>query len=105
MSDATMPDYIVERIRRPPPEGCEVVPGSTPVIAFGDVRTARVATLGLNPSKSEFLNKHGQELTGAHRRLATLACRFIRPCTGCGRRRGASRLHELLPAQPLPPLV
>lgn len=73
MSHATLPDYIVERIRRPSPEGCGVVPGSTPVIAFGNVRTAQVATLGLNPSKSEFRNRHGHELTGAHRRLATLA--------------------------------
>jgi hypothetical protein len=73
MSQSMMPAYIAERIRRQPPEGCGVVPGSTPVIAFGDVRTARVATLGLNPSKSEFLNRHGHELTRAHRRLATLA--------------------------------
>jgi hypothetical protein len=73
MSQSTMPAYIAERIRRQPPEGHGVVAGSTPVVAFGDFRRARVATLGLNPSKSEFLNKYGQELTGADRWLATLA--------------------------------
>ena len=73
MSQSTMPAYIAERIRRPRPEGCGVVVGSTPVVAFGDFRRARVATLGLNPSKSEFLNTYGQELIGADRRLATLA--------------------------------
>ena len=34
--------------------GCHVIAGSTPVVAFGDVRRARVATLGLNPSRAEF---------------------------------------------------
>ena len=35
---------------------------STPVVAFGNARVARVATLGLNPSCIEFLNRAGQEL-------------------------------------------
>jgi len=50
-----------------------IVPGSTPVVAFGDVRSAEVATLGLNPSKLEFLDQHGKELMGEDRRLETLA--------------------------------
>ena len=63
--------YIEQRIRRPiPPDSC-VVPGSTPVVAFGKARTATVATLGLNPSRVEFLDRDGRELVGDARRLST----------------------------------
>jgi hypothetical protein len=68
-----IPEYIETRIRQPRPRGIPVVPGSTPVVAFGDVQKAEVATLGLNPSKLEFLDRHGNELTGADRRLETLS--------------------------------
>jgi hypothetical protein len=67
-----LPEYIEERIRRRPPDGLPVVPGSTPVIAFGDARKAWVATLGWNPSKLEFIDKKGKELAGPYRRLETL---------------------------------
>jgi hypothetical protein len=50
-----------------------VVPGSTPVLAFGDARTARVATLGLNPSRIEFTDSAGVFLGGNKRRLSTHA--------------------------------
>jgi hypothetical protein len=49
-----------------------VVPGSTPVIAFGDPNTSRVATLGLNPSRAEFVSPDGRLLEG-DRRFETLA--------------------------------
>lgn len=52
---ASVPDYVVERIRRPPPLGCQVVLGSTPVICFGDPNVARAATIGSNPGRSAFL--------------------------------------------------
>src|SRR5205814_6524697 len=48
-----------------------VVPGSTPVVAFGDPRRATVATLGINPSHREFI-ENGGLLSGEDRRLATL---------------------------------
>jgi hypothetical protein len=73
-------------VRRLPPEGSPVVPGSTPVVAFGDPARAEVATLGINPSAREFL-QHGRLLTGAHRRLATLESL------------GAQRLDRLTEAQ------
>ena len=41
------------------------------MIAFGNPLTARVATLGLNPSRQEFLSPDGQMLPEAQRRLAT----------------------------------
>lgn len=68
-----IPAYIEARVRRSSPEGACVVPGSTPVLAFGDARTAYVATLGLNPSASEFINRAGVLLEGNERRLATHA--------------------------------
>lgn len=71
MSSPTPPTYLDERIRaHVPPEGC-VVPGSTPVVAFGNARQATVATLGLNPSRVEFLDRERLELPEHRRRLET----------------------------------
>lgn len=67
-----IPAYVIERIRRVPPAGSCIVPGSTPVVAFGNARVARVATLGLNPSRVEFLDRAGRELPEPRRRLETL---------------------------------
>lgn len=67
----TIPAYIDSRIRRPAPTGSFVVAGSTPVISFGNSQTASVATLGLNPSRVEFIDGGGSELVGPARRLAT----------------------------------
>lgn len=66
-------DYIIARLRKSPPSNCCVVSGSTPVLSFGDASMATVATLGLNPSRMEFQNKHGDELSGPERRFETLA--------------------------------
>ena len=67
----TIPVYIQDRLRTPPPAEMYVVPGSTPVLSFGPARSAVVATLGLNPSRKEFLDRDGRELTGPLRWLAT----------------------------------
>jgi hypothetical protein len=64
-------EYVADRIRRPPRDSA-VVTGSTPVIAFGDPNTSRVATLGLNPSRAEFLSPAGK-LLDTDRRFETLA--------------------------------
>ncbi len=66
-----IPDYIEHRIRRSIPTGAFVIPGSTPVVSFGDAINAKAATLGLNPSRVEFLDRSGNELAGPLRRLAT----------------------------------
>jgi|GEM_PF-385210 hypothetical protein len=75
MSSETPPDdvpgYVAKRIRTPPPSVCRVLPGSTPVVAFGDPRHSTVATLGLNPSKREFV-MNDRELDGSRRRFETL---------------------------------
>lgn len=59
-----------DRLRRPP--GQSSVPGSLPVVFFGDLFTARVATVGLNPSHQEYLDRSGNERCGALRRFETL---------------------------------
>jgi hypothetical protein len=48
------------------------VPQSLPVLFFGDLFRAHVATVGLNPSHQEYMNRHGVELDGAARRFETL---------------------------------
>ena len=67
-----LPDYLVAMVRRPIPLGSSVIPGTTPVVAFGDPRVAKVASLGINPSRNEFLRKSGQLLADSDRRLATI---------------------------------
>lgn len=66
-----IPNYIDRRIRRVIRLDSHVVAGSTPVVSFGDAHSAAVATLGLNPSRVEFLDRNGNELVGSSRRLAT----------------------------------
>jgi len=63
---------LEDRLRRAPPPNSQAVAGSTPVPAFGDFRVARVATLGLNPSKAEFLSRKGQLLVGKDARFVSL---------------------------------
>lgn len=58
------------RLRRPPSRSS--VPGSLPVLFFGDLPGARIATVGLKPSRREYLDPSGRELTGALRRFETL---------------------------------
>jgi len=71
LSGFAVPAYIATRIKQVSPAGLRVVHGSTPVVAFGDVRRASVATLGWNPSKLEFLDSSGRLLDGEARRLET----------------------------------
>jgi hypothetical protein len=68
-----IPDYIERRLRQLPSDSSGVVLGSSPVVAFGNPGGARVATLGLNPSRQEFLDTDGKELDGRRRRFETLA--------------------------------
>jgi hypothetical protein len=48
------------------------VPGTLPVLFFGDLPAAEVASIGLNPSHQEYLTKGGTPLAGAAQRFATL---------------------------------
>jgi hypothetical protein len=70
-SDNAIPTYVLARVRRFIPLGSCVMPGSTPVVAFGYARRATVVTLGLNPSRIEFLDHHGYELAESRHRIET----------------------------------
>lgn len=58
-----------ERLRVAPTRAS--VDGSLPVLFFGDALSARVATIGLNPSKFEYLDRNGKMLFGRAQRFAT----------------------------------
>ena len=68
---AAWPDWVLERAAAEVPDGLAVVAGSTPVVSFGAPVGPEVATLGINPSSVEFLDRYGMLLTGDLRRLAT----------------------------------
>jgi len=53
--------------------GTDVIEWGCPVPSFGDLSSAQVATVGLNPSNREFVDHLGQELAGEFRRFHTLA--------------------------------
>jgi hypothetical protein len=61
------------RLDRAAALGTDVIAWSSPVPSFGDISTARVATVGLNPSNREFVDEMGAELEGEFRRFHTLA--------------------------------
>lgn len=61
-----MQEQVLNRILQKPVVDA-VIPGSTPVISFGDFTKARVATLGINPSSVEFLS--GKSLIQDKKRL------------------------------------
>lgn len=63
---------LVVRLSEPAVVNTSVIPWSCPVPSFGDLSTAVVATLGLNPSNKEFVDEDGNELDGERRRLHTL---------------------------------
>jgi hypothetical protein len=69
-ADALMPT-LRERLRIEP--SASSVVGSLPVLFFGDALLARVATIGLNPSKSEYLDEDGELLSATAQRFATLS--------------------------------
>ena len=51
------------------PSDCGVIPKTTPVVSFGDFTKAKIATLGINPSSSEFLSA-GRLISSESKRLA-----------------------------------
>src|SRR5436309_2113467 len=72
MGNREWPDYLLERASRQPPPSGGVLRGSTPVVSFGHPLVPAVATLGINPSSGEFLDRAGSLLADGDRRLATL---------------------------------
>lgn len=54
-------ERVVERAMAEYPKIKEIVDFSTPVVSFGNPNTARVATLGINPSSNEFQVGNGDK--------------------------------------------
>ncbi len=69
MSNA-IPSFFLERLRFDPIPS--TVPGSLPVLCFGDLFSASIATVGINPSNQEYTYPDGSELDGDRRRFETL---------------------------------
>jgi len=65
-----IPKFFFDRLRTEPIPS--TVPGSLPVLFFGDAFVARIATIGINPSRQEYLSRNGDELEGPRRRFETL---------------------------------
>lgn len=86
-SGRVVPDFFVARLRDDPTTA--TVKGSLPVLFFGNFFTASIATIGINPSRQEYLSPLGQELKGNARRFETLSS------LGAGARRDLSRLQML----------
>lgn len=59
-----MHSFEFERVSTPIPQGLSVVRQSTPIVAFGQFDSARVASIGINPSHQEFLDRKGELLQG-----------------------------------------
>ncbi len=62
---------LYERLRRPP--SAFTVPTTLPVLFFGDLFKAEVASVGLNPSDQEYLSNAGALLAGSAQRFATMS--------------------------------
>jgi len=69
---------LIDRLDSSAMSGTDVIRWGCPVPSFGDLSSARVATLGLNPSNREFVDELGDELQGAFRRFHTLASLGLR---------------------------
>ena len=63
-------ERLYARLRQCP--SASSIPQSLPVLFFGDLFTAKVATVGLNPSHQEYTDRRGVELDGDARRFETL---------------------------------
>ena len=62
ISSGYQPEQLVDFVKNKiefmsPPKECEVIPGSTPVVSFGDFTKSKIATIGINPSSAEFSDK------------------------------------------------
>lgn len=72
MSTLNILKELVTRLDEPHLRELNVIPWAAPVLSFGNLSQAKVATLGLNPSNREFVDIAGNELQGTDRRFHTL---------------------------------
>jgi hypothetical protein len=64
---------LINRLDDPVLRDSAVIDWGAPIPSFGNLFSARVATVGLNPSNREFVDELGNELEGLSRRFHTLA--------------------------------
>lgn len=64
---------LIRRLDKLASKDLGLIPWSAPVISFGSIKKSKIATLGLNPSDKEFINKFGKEIDGKSRRFHTLS--------------------------------
>lgn len=64
---------LVDLLHKGRPVELGAISWASPVLAFGDPANSRVATLGLNPSNLEFVDRHGRVLHAPHHRFESLA--------------------------------
>lgn len=63
---------LIDRLEGPNAARADVIRWGSPVPSFGDLSASKIATIGLNPSNREFVDKEGAELKGVSRRFHTL---------------------------------
>ena len=63
---------LIARLNNPISPKLDVIPWSCPILSFGDMTHAKIATVGINPSNREFVDAQGIELAGKERRFHTL---------------------------------
>ena len=73
---------------QPAPAGSFIVPGSTPVISFGNLYTAHTVSIGINPSVDEFMSRHKP------RRLLEKSKKRLVDYETLDLKKGASLSHE-----------
>lgn len=69
---------IIGLFKCPRPENIRIVPDTLPIPFFGQYKSAIAATVSLNPSDKEFLDKNGRWLLGEQKRFESyhsLGCR------------------------------
>jgi hypothetical protein len=64
-----MEQEIINLFKNPKPEGVRVIKDSFPIPFFGQYKKAGAATISLNPSDQEFLEKNGLWLLGDKKRF------------------------------------
>ncbi|APA64254.1 hypothetical protein [Maribacter sp. 1_2014MBL_MicDiv] len=65
-------NYIFKEFNEKNLENLQIIPWSSPIVCFGNLKKAKIATLGINPSDKEFINNDGIELKDDNRRFHTL---------------------------------
>jgi hypothetical protein len=63
---------LLDRMTSPELTDANLIKWGSPIPSFGNLQSAKLATIGLNPSNREFVDEFGKELDGAYRRFHTL---------------------------------